>query len=44
MDDDAPLTTRDIKDPNSQLVSPRDVPVPGAPNPLGPTVSTSPPN
>ena len=44
MDDDAPLTTRDIQDPNSQLTTPRDSPVPGAPNPLGPTVSTTPPN
>jgi hypothetical protein len=44
MDDDAPLTTRDVQDPNSQLTTPRDSPVPGAPNPLGPNVSTSPPN
>ena len=44
MDDDAPLTTRDIQDPNAQLTSPRDSPVPGAPNPLGPNVSTTPPN
>ena len=44
MDDNAPLTTRDIQDPNSQLTTPRDSPVPGAPNPLGPSVSTTPPN
>jgi hypothetical protein len=43
-DDNAPLTTRDIRDPSSQLNSPRDTPVPGEPNPLGPTVSTQPPN
>ena len=41
-DDDAPLTTRDIKDPGQQLTPPRDSPVPGAPNPLGPDVSTTP--
>jgi predicted small lipoprotein YifL len=41
-DDDAPLTTRDIKDPGQQLTTPRDAPVPGAPNPLGPNVSTMP--
>jgi predicted small lipoprotein YifL len=44
LDDNAPLTTRDIQDPNSQLTTPRDSPVPGAPNPLGPNVSTTPPN
>jgi hypothetical protein len=44
LDNDAPLTTRDIQDPNSQLTTPRDSPVPGAPNPLGPNVSTTPPN
>ena len=44
LDDNAPLTTRDIEDPDSKLTTPRDSPVPGAPNPLGPTVSTTPPN
>jgi predicted small lipoprotein YifL len=44
MDDNAPLTTRDVQDPNAQLTTPRDSPVPGAPNPLGPNVSTTPPN
>ena len=44
MDDDAPLTTRDVQDPNTQMTSPRDSPVPGAPNSAGPTVSTTPPN
>ena len=44
LDDNAPLTTRDIEDPNSKLTTPRDSPVPGAPNPLGPNVSTTPPN
>ena len=42
--DDAPLTTRDVEDPDEKLTTPRDAPVPGAPNPLGPTVSTTPPN
>ncbi|MGC1302623.1 MAG: hypothetical protein WA840_09635 [Caulobacteraceae bacterium] len=41
-DDNVPLTTRDIKDPDQQLTTPRNSPVPGAPNPLGPTVSTTP--
>jgi hypothetical protein len=41
-DDNTPLTTRDIKDPNQELTTPRNSPVPGAPNPLGPTISTSP--
>ena len=40
--DDAPLTTRDIKDPNQVLTSPRDSPVPGAPDSLGPTPDLSP--
>ena len=44
LDDDAPLTTRDVQDPDEKLTTPRDSPVPGAPNPLGPTVSTTPPN
>ena len=44
VDSDAPLTTRDVVAPHSQLTTPRDSPVPGAPNPLGPTVSTTPPN
>lgn len=41
-DDNAPLTTRDILDPNQKLTTPRNSPVPGAPNPLGPNVSTTP--
>jgi predicted small lipoprotein YifL len=41
-DDNAPLTTRDVLDPNQRLTTPRDSPVPGAPNPLGPNVSTTP--
>jgi predicted small lipoprotein YifL len=41
-DDNAPLTTRDVLDPNQRLTTPRDSPVPGAPNPAGPTVSTTP--
>ena len=44
LDDDAPVTTRDIQDPDAKLTTPRDAPVPGAPNPLGPNVSTTPPN
>lgn len=43
-DDNAPLTTRDVKDPDQQLTSPRDNPVPGAHNSMGPNVSTAPPN
>jgi hypothetical protein len=43
-DDNAPLTTRDIKDPDQQLTSPRNSPAPGAPNSMGPNVSTTPPN
>ncbi|MHB8284996.1 MAG: hypothetical protein ACYDD1_10010 [Caulobacteraceae bacterium] len=39
---DAPLTTRDIKDPETQLTTPRNSPVPGAPNPMGPTPSLTP--
>jgi predicted small lipoprotein YifL len=41
-DDNAPLTTRDVQDPDQKLTTPRDSPVPGAPNPLGPNVSTTP--
>ncbi len=41
-DDNAPLTTRDVLDPNQRLTTPRDSPVPGAPNPAGPNVSTTP--
>ena len=44
VDDDQPLSTRDIQDPNSKMTTPRDSPVPGEPNPLGPNVSTTPPN
>ena len=43
-DDEQPLTTRDIQDPNAKMTTPRDAPVPGEPNPLGPNVSTTPPN
>lgn len=43
-DDNAPLTRRDVKDPDTQLTTPRDSPVPGAPNSMGPNVSVSPPN
>ena len=44
VDDDQPLSTRDIQDPNAKMTTPRDSPVPGEPNPLGPNVSTTPPN
>jgi predicted small lipoprotein YifL len=44
VDDDQPLSTRDIQDPASKMTTPRDSPVPGEPNPLGPNVSTTPPN
>ncbi len=44
IDNDQPLSTRDIQDPDSKLTTPRDSPVPGEPNPLGPNVSTTPPN
>ena len=39
---DAPLTTRDVKDPETQMTTPRNAPVPGAPNPMGPTPSLTP--
>ncbi len=39
---DAPLTTRDVKDPETQMTTPRNSPVPGAPNPMGPTPSLTP--
>ncbi len=42
--DDAPRTTRDIKDPDTQMTTPRDSPVPGEPNPGGPMPSLIPPN
>jgi hypothetical protein len=42
--DDAPKTTRDVKDPDTQMTSPRDSPVPGEPNPGGPMPSLTPPN
>ena len=44
LDDDAPATTRDVQDPAEKMTTPRDSPVPGAPNPLGPSISTTPPN
>ncbi len=44
VDDDQPLSTRDIQDPASKMTTPRDSPVPGEPNPLGPNISTTPPN
>ena len=44
VENDQPLSTRDIQDPDAKLTTPRDSPVPGAPNPLGPNVSTTPPN
>lgn len=40
--DDAPLTTRDVRDPETQMTTPRDSPVPGAPNSMGPTPSVTP--
>ncbi len=42
--DDAPRTTRDVKDPDTEMTSPRDSPVPGEPNPGGPMPSLTPPN
>jgi hypothetical protein len=39
---DAPMTTRDVKDPETQMTSPRDSPIPGAPNHGGPTPSLTP--
>jgi hypothetical protein len=39
---DAPMTTRDVKDPETQMTTPRNSPVPGAPNPMGPTPSLTP--
>ncbi len=42
--DDAPRTTRDVKDPDTQMTTPRDSPVPGEPNPGGPMPSLTPPN
>jgi predicted small lipoprotein YifL len=42
--DDAPRTTRDVKDPDSEMTTPRDSPVPGEPNPGGPMPSLTPPN
>jgi predicted small lipoprotein YifL len=42
--DDAPRTTRDVKDPDTEMTTPRDSPVPGEPNPGGPMPSLTPPN
>lgn len=39
---DAPLTTRDVRDPATQMTTPRNAPVAGAPNPMGPTPSLTP--
>ncbi len=41
--DNQPLTTRDIQDPDQKLTTPRDAPVPGAPNSMGPMPTTVPP-
>lgn len=40
--DNAPPSTRDVRDENQVLSTPRQAPVAGAPNPLGPPVSTTP--
>ncbi len=42
--DNAPRTTRDMKDPDTEMTTPRDSPVPGEPNPGGPMPSLTPPN
>jgi predicted small lipoprotein YifL len=42
--DDAPRTTRDVKDPDTQMTTPRNSPVPGEPNPGGPTPDLTPLN
>jgi hypothetical protein len=42
--DDAPRTTRDVKDPDTELTLPRNSPVPGAPNPGGTMPDLTPPN
>jgi len=42
--DDAPRTTRDVPDPDTQMTTPRDSPVPGEPNPGGPMPDLKPPN
>jgi len=42
--DDAPKSTRDVPDPDTQMTTPRDSPVPGEPNPGGPMPSLTPPN
>jgi len=42
--DDAPRTTRDVKDPDTEMTSPRNSPVPGEPNPGGPTPDLTPLN
>ena len=41
--DNTPLTTRDIQDPDQKLTTPRNAPVPGAPNSMGPMPTTTPP-
>ena len=41
--EDAPLSTRDIPDSEQKQTSPRDAPVPGAPNSMGPTPTVTPP-
>jgi len=42
--DDAPRTTRDMKDPDTEMTTPRNSPVPGEPNPGGPLPDLTPPN
>lgn len=39
--DDAPRTTRDVRDPAQKLTPSSSSPVPGMPNPLGPPVQPS---
>jgi len=41
--DDGPLTTRDIKAPEQSLTPASQVPIAGAPNPLGPAANPNPP-
>jgi len=43
-EDDAPRTTRDVPDPDTQMTTPRNSPVPGEPNPGGPMPDLTPPN
>jgi hypothetical protein len=41
--DNIPKTTRDVRDPDTLMTTPRNSPVPGAPNSMGPTPDMSPP-